>query len=276
MYLENKNVLLFLSVFDPLKNRTMKLFRTNLVYLTISAFVFLQIPILIAGSNTKDRRIPSNFSTNSVVASVKSAEEIITEKADSIYDTLQLLQAGLKEEAFELAYKGYYKLLEEGMVNRTEVLTIADFSKSSSENRFYVIDIAEGKILFQTLVAHGRNSGLNYATEFSNKPESKKSSLGFYLTLQTYFGGNGYSLKLKGLEKGINDKAYDRAIVLHGSDYVTARFANSNGYLGRSLGCPAVPAKLTAGIINTIKNGSVMFIYHPSKQYQAQSTILNS
>lgn len=254
----------------------MKLFRTNLVYLTISAFVFLQIPILIAGSNTKDRRIPSNFSTNSVVASVKSAEEIITEKADSIYDTLQLLQAGLKEEAFELAYKGYYKLLEEGMVNRTEVLTIADFSKSSSENRFYVIDIAEGKILFQTLVAHGRNSGLNYATEFSNKPESKKSSLGFYLTLQTYFGGNGYSLKLKGLEKGINDKAYDRAIVLHGSDYVTARFANSNGYLGRSLGCPAVPAKLTAGIINTIKNGSVMFIYHPSKQYQAQSTILNS
>jgi len=276
MYLENKNVLLFLSVFDPLKNRTMKLFRTNLVYLTISAFVFLQIPILIAGSNTKGRKIPSNFSTNSVVASVKSAEEIITEKADSIYDTLQLLQAGLKEEAFELAYKGYYKLLEEGMVNRTEVLTIADFSKSSSENRFYVIDIAEGKILFQTLVAHGRNSGLNYATEFSNKPESKKSSLGFYLTLQTYFGGNGYSLKLKGLEKGINDKAYDRAIVLHGSDYVTARFANSNGYLGRSLGCPAVPAKLTAGIINTIKNGSVMFIYHPSKQYQAQSTILNS
>lgn len=276
MYLENKNVLLFLSVFDPLKNRTMKLFRTNLVYLTISAFVFLQIPILIAGSNPKDRKIPSNFSTNSVVASAKSAEEIITEKADSIYDTLQLLQAGLKEEAFELAYKGYYKLLEEGMVSRTEVLTIADFSKSSSENRFYVIDIAEGKILFQTLVAHGRNSGLNYATEFSNKPESKKSSLGFYLTLQTYFGGNGYSLKLKGLEKGINDKAYDRAIVLHGSDYVTAGFANSNGYLGRSLGCPAVPAKLTAGIINTIKNGSVMFIYHPSKQYQAQSTILNS
>lgn len=276
MCLENRNVLLFLSVFDPLKNRTMKLFRTNLVYLTISAFVFLQIPILIAGSSPEERNMPVAFSTNTVALTVKTAEELLTERADSIYDTLQLLQAGLKEEAFELAYRGYHRLLEEGRVNRSEVLTIADFSKSSSENRFYVIDMVQGKILFQTLVAHGRNSGLNYATEFSNKPESKKSSLGFYLTMQTYFGGNGYSLKLKGLEKGINDKAYDRAIVLHGSDYVTARFANSNGYLGRSLGCPAVPAKLNTGIINSIKNGSVLFIYHPGKQYQSQSTILNS
>lgn len=276
MYLENKNLLLFLSVLDPLKNRTMKLFRTNLVYLTISALIFLQIPILIAGSSPKDRNIPANFSIISVVTTEKSAEEIMIEKADSIYDTLHLLQAGLQEEAFELAYKGYYKLLEEGIVNRTEILTIADFSKSSSQNRLYIIDMVEGKILYHTLVAHGRNSGLNYATNFSNKPESNKSSLGFYLTLQPYFGDNGYSLKLKGLEKGINDKAYDRAIVLHGSDYVTAKFASSNGYLGRSLGCPAVPSKQNAGIINTIKNGSIMFIYHPNKQYQTKSTILNS
>jgi len=253
----------------------MKLFRTNLVYLAIAAFIFLQIPILIAGSSSKHRDLSTHF-LNNASTTVKSAEEIIVEKADSIYSNLQLLQAGLKEEAFELAYRGYYKLLEEGMVNRAEVLTIADFSKSSSENRLYIIDMVEGKILYQTLVAHGRNSGLNYATDFSNKPESKKSSLGFYLTLQTYFGDNGYSLKLKGLEKGINDKAYDRAIVLHGSSYATEKFANSNGYLGRSLGCPAVPAKLNVGIINTIKNGTVMFIYHPNKQYQAKSTILNS
>lgn len=275
MSLENKNILLFLIILDSLKNRTMKLFRTNLVYLTISAFIFLQIPILIAGSSPEDRNIPSHFVANAVTT-VKSAEEIIVEKADSIYDNLQLLQAGLKEEAFELAYKGYYKLLEEGMVSKADVLTIADFSKPSFQNRLYIIDMVEGKILYQTLVAHGRNSGLDYATDFSNKPQSNKSSLGFYLTLQTYFGDNGYSLKLRGLEKGINDRAYERAIVLHGSAYATETFANSNGYLGRSLGCPAVPAKQTAGIINTIKNGSVMFIYHPNKQYQTQSTILNS
>jgi len=275
MYLENKNVLLFLSILDSLKNRTMKLFRTNLVYLTISAVIFLQVPILIAGSSPKDRKISNSFFTNTA-AIVKSAEEMIVERADSIYNNLQLLQAGLKEEAFELAYKGYYKLLEEGMVNRSEILTIADFSKSSCQNRLYIIDMVEGKILYQTLVAHGRNSGLDYATDFSNKPESNKSSLGFYLTLQPYFGDNGYSLKLKGLEKGINDKAYDRAIVMHGSNYATEKFANMNGYLGRSLGCPAVPAKQTAGIINTIKNGTVMFIYHPNKQYRTKSPILNS
>ena len=94
--------------------------------------------------------------------------------------------------------------------------------------------------------------------------------------MNTYFGDKGYSLKLKGVEKGINDRAFDRAIVLHGSDYVSAQFANNNGYLGRSLGCPAVPVKQSAGIINTIKNGTVLFIYHPDKAYQTQSKILNS
>ncbi|QNA46849.1 murein L,D-transpeptidase catalytic domain family protein [Lacibacter sediminis] len=201
---------------------------------------------------------------------------MIAAKADSIYDTLHLLQAGLQEEAFELAYEGYYKLLEQGKMSKKDVLTIADFSKPSSEERLFVIDMEKGKILFQTLVAHGRKSGLIYATEFSNKPESNKSSLGFYLTMQPYYGGKGYALRLQGLEKGINDNAFERAIVLHGSDYVTSQFANSNGYLGRSLGCPAVPTKQTKAIINSIKNGSLLFIYHPTEEYKTKSTILNS
>lgn len=275
MYLVRRNILLVLSFLVPNKNRTMTLFRTNFVYLAISALIFLQIPLLIAGNSSKHRNLTTHF-VHQPVAVAKTTEMLILEKADSIYNELDLLQAGLKAEAFELAFKGYYKLMNEGLVNRSEVLTIADFSKSSSQNRLYIIDMAAGKLLYQTLVAHGRKSGLNYATDFSNKPESNKSSLGFYLTMQTYFGDNGYSLKLKGLEKGINDRAYDRAIVLHGSDYVTAKFASSNGFLGRSLGCPAVPAKLNTGIINTIKNGSVFFIYHPNKQYQEKSTVLNS
>ncbi len=261
---------------DPINSFSMKLFRTNLLYIAITAFITLQIPIAIAG-NSPDAGTLEHYLKATAVAEKNelSVDEMIAEKADSIYNTLHLLQAGLQEEAFEQAYKGYYKLLEQGKV-QNEVLTIADFSKASSDERLFVIDMEKGKILFHTLVAHGRNSGLNYATEFSNKLESNKSSLGFYLTLQTYYGGKGYALRLQGLEKGINDNAFARAIVLHGSDYVTSQFANNNGYLGRSLGCPAVPTRQTKAIINSIKNGSLLFIYHPTENYKSKSTILNS
>jgi hypothetical protein len=133
-----------------------------------------------------------------------------------------------------------------------------------------------GKILFNTLVAHGRNSGLEYATAFSNQQESHKTSLGFFITLNTYNGGNGYSLKLKGCEKGINDKALERAIVMHGADYANENFIQHNGYLGRSYGCPAVPEKINKELINAIKNGSCMFLYHSTKKYTTVSKILNS
>ena len=254
----------------------MKLFRTNVLYFAITAVIILQIPIAIAG-NSPDAGTLEHYlkATAAAEKNELSVNEIIAEKADSIYNTLHLLQAGLQEEAFEQAYKGYYKLLEQGMV-QNEVLTIADFSKPSSAERLFVIDMEKGKILFHTLVAHGRNSGLNYATDFSNKLESNKSSLGFYLTLQTYYGGKGYALRLQGLEKGINDNAFARAIVMHGSDYVTSQFANTNGHLGRSLGCPAVPTKQTKAIINSVKNGSLLFIYHPTENYKSKSTILNS
>ena len=276
MYLSKNKVCLFLQLQYPLKNTTMKLIRSKLAYLAIAAFIFLQIPIVIAGnSSTRHDYVNDDLITVSAVT-INNTEELINQKADSIYESLALVKDGLSEEVFEIAYKGYYKLLDQGMANRGDVLTIADFSKASSQKRLYIINVEEGKILYYTLVAHGRNSGLQYANDFSNKPESFKSSLGFYVTMNTYFGDKGYSLKLKGVEKGINDRAFDRAIVLHGSDYVSAQFANNKGYLGRSLGCPAVPVKQSAGIINTIKNGSVLFIYHPDKKYKEQSTILNS
>lgn len=252
----------------------MKLIRSKLAYLAIAAFIFLQIPIVIAGNSSTRHNYVNDVLINASAATINSTEELINQKADSIYESLEL--DGLTAEVFEIAYKGYYKLLDQGMANRGDVLTIADFSKVSSQKRLYIINVEEGKILYHTLVAHGRNSGLQYATDFSNKPESFKSSLGFYVTMNSYYGDKGYSLKLKGVEKGINDRAYDRAIVLHGSDYVSAQFANNKGYIGRSLGCPSVPVKQSAGIINTIKNGSVLFIYHPDKKYREQSTILNS
>lgn len=239
--------------------------------------LLLQLPIHNSGNAALSKRKldHSQLQQLSTIA-VKTEEELLLEIADSIYIETELDKAGLDTAAFHLAYKGYAKLLQGGKINVPDILTIADFSKSSSEKRLYVIDMNEQKILFHTLVAHGRNSGVSYATQFSNKPQSNKSSLGFYLTMGTYFGGNGYSLKLLGLEKGINDKALQRAIVMHGSDYVNTAFGASNGFMGRSFGCPAVPRKQAAPIINTIKNGSVLFIYHPNHQYISKSTLLNS
>lgn len=263
---------LYLNFLNPIKTVSMKLIHINPSYFAITCLLFLQIPILIAGDNNANKVGFQNVTT----PVTKSLDAELLETADSIYNVMDLASTGLDNEAFQLAYKGYTKLLQEGVVAKTDLLTIADFSKASSEKRLFVLDVAHEKILYNTLVAHGRNSGLKYATDFSNKPESNKSSLGFYLTLDTYYGGNGYSLKLQGLEKGINDKAYKRAIVIHGSNYANPSYASSNGFLGRSFGCPALPRKQAAPIINTIKNGSVLFIYHPTNKYVTASSLLNS
>jgi hypothetical protein len=255
----------------------MKLFRRYHFRAVAVLLLLIQIPIYNSSTAAlTHHRIDHSQLSKVNFSSVITKEEKIMAMADSIYDHSQLADAGLDSTAFQLAYEGYCKLVEAGKVSVSNILTVADFSKSSSEKRLYVIDVEQQKILFHTLVAHGRKSGVKYATQFSNKPESNKSSLGFYLTLGTYFGGNGYSLKLLGLEKGINDKALQRAIVMHGSDYVNNAFGASNGFVGRSFGCPAVPRKQAAPIINTIKNGSVLFIYHPNHQYISTSTLLNS
>jgi hypothetical protein len=126
-----------------------------------------------------------------------------------------------------------------------------------------------------TFVAHGRNSGKEFATSFSNSLSSLKSSLGFYVTRDTYFGEHGLSLRIDGLERGINDNAEKRAVVVHGADYVGDGYLNGNPFSGRSWGCPAVPSEQSSQIIDMIKDGTVLFIYHPSKQYLSRSRILN-
>ena len=188
---------------------------------------------------------------------------------------LGLKELGLSEQAFNYAIKGFNNLIQNGSVVKNNIITIVDFSKPSSEKRFFVIDLEHDQVLFCTYVSHGVNSGTIYAKQFSNQPSSYKSSLGFYETMNTYMGGNGYSLKLKGLEKDINDNAGRRAIVIHGAPYANESLVKEQGYLGRSWGCPALPQKLHKPVIDKIKNGTCFFIYSPDNYYLKKSKVIN-
>ena len=193
----------------------------------------------------------------------------------SLYEGLNLAKLGLKREALDYAVQGYEKLLAEGVVEKTQYLTVIDFSQSSRKKRFYLLDMENNKVLVNTFVSHGKNTGVDMAERFSNTMNSEQSSLGFYVTGPTYIGKHGTSLRLKGLEEGFNSNAMARGVVVHGAAYVNAGRVNS-GYMGRSQGCPALPENEYAKIIDIIKDGSVMFIYHPSKQYIQQSPVLNN
>lgn len=193
-----------------------------------------------------------------------------------LYDKIHLEKYGLSRQAFSYALKGYSYLLQKNKLSNAEILTICDLSQSSRNKRLYIIDLNSGLLLTHTYVSHGRNSGGEFATRFSNRPQSLESSLGFYTTENTYFGEHGLSLKIKGVDKGFNDNAESRMIVLHGAKYAEPNFISQNGYLGRSFGCPAVPASESASIINIIKNGTCFFIYHPTNQYLNGSSILKS
>ncbi|MBF6609209.1 MAG: murein L,D-transpeptidase catalytic domain family protein [Flavobacterium sp.] len=186
-------------------------------------------------------------------------------KANNTYNTLNLGKFEKPElRSFTKALEGYYQLKEKGLV-KNDILTIVDFSLSANKKRMWVIDMTTNTVLMHSLVAHGRNTGDVFAKNFSNASESYKSSLGFYLTGETYTGKHGMSLKLDGLEKGVNDNARNRAVVIHGADYVSDSFIKNNSRLGRSLGCPAVPRELTKQLISTIKDKSCLYIYHPSR-----------
>jgi hypothetical protein len=233
------------------------------------AFTLLLIfPHIKAGSNTSHFyfiRQPRDS------ASAVSAPQTVNQ----LYDSLKLDQLGLSKEAFTCAYKGYKKLLEKRRLNKEGLLTICDFSQSSSRKRLYLIDLAACRLLMNTYVAHGRNSGGEFARNFSNRPQSKQSSLGFYVTKQPYQGSNGFSLNLAGMEEGFNDRAERRRIVVHGSDYIGDNFLRINSNMGRSFGCPVVPENYNEQLINIIKNGSCLFIYHPNKNYLTGSKLLN-
>jgi len=192
----------------------------------------------------------------------------------AVYDSLHLNDLGLNPKVFKMALKGMEKLRKMGKLANDRIISIVDFSQPSVQKRLYVIDVENCVLLYNTLVAHGMKSGKEKALAFSNKLSSNKSSLGFYVTSRTYNGNNGYSLRLQGCEKGFNDNAAKRAIVVHGADYVNEDYINSQGYIGRSQGCPALPPALSKPLINDIKDGTCLFIYHPNPVYLSKSKLV--
>ena len=205
----------------------------------------------------------------------ESASGGFAKSSNALYEKLRLGELGLSRAAYDLAMIGYENMLSTGKLSNEHFLSIIDFSLASAKKRLFILDFANKKLIFNTYVAHGRNSGREMAREFSNEPESYKSSLGFFITGDAYVGKHGFSLRLLGEEKGINDKADSRAIVMHSAPYVTEDAIKIQGFIGRSLGCPALPEALTKPIIETIKNGSCLFLYSPDKSYLANSTFIH-
>ena len=206
-------------------------------------------------------------------ATAKSTLKTITVNTannyDTVFDELNLETRGLNRAVFDHALRGMQKVM-----NAKPVLSIVDMSQPSNKKRLYIVDLVGRKLLFNTYVAHGRNSGMLLAEKFSNINSSFQSSLGFYQTLGTYQGKHGLSLQLKGLERGINDNAFARAIVMHGASYVCEDIIRNTGRLGRSQGCPAVSNAESKPIIQAIKGGSCLFIYSPDPTYLKTSAFL--
>lgn len=248
-----------------------------------SLFIFLlHLPFVFAKNKpatefraSSFRMVPAFLSDSLLHATLSNSVSSGKTALSALYDTLKLNLMGLSRQAYEMAMDGYHYLVKTGRIANDKIISIVDFSLPSSQKRLFVIDLDNSKLLFNTYVAHGVNSGRETASDFSNRPESNKSSLGFYETRTTYMGGNGYSLRLEGLEPGINDNAARRDIVVHGAAYVSEDLVRSQGYIGRSWGCPAVPEKLHKPIIDKIKNGTCMFIYSNNRNYLEHSRILH-
>ncbi len=186
-----------------------------------------------------------------------------------LYNSFDLKEK-LDYRIFKMALNGYYKIQNK----KTNYLIITDYSKISSEKRFFILNMETLKLEDYTYVAHGKNSGADLAVSFSNKLNSYKSSVGFYLTGKPYNGRYGYSLKLYGLEEGYNSNAFKRGVVIHGASASEPNYINKFGFLGRTEGCPAVPKSINKKIIDKIKNGSVLFIYGNDTKYLRDSKFI--
>ena len=241
--------------------------------------VFLGFILNLSSNKITSKSLYKSTSSKTEVAKPKKIAEnkvlSFEEKTELLYNEIEAGQYTLPHmETFIKAYEGYSALENQGKV-KNNILTIVDFSFSSTKERMWVIDMENKKVVLQTLVSHGMNSGTEYAKSFSNQNESFKSSLGFFITGETYNGKHGISLKLDGQEYGLNDNARERAVVVHGADYVSKKLANRQGYIGRSQGCPAVPYEVHKKLIETIKDKSCIFIYHPSRNYVAKSKLVS-
>lgn len=243
-------------------------------YIIMKKILLALISTLFLATSFYKNEIPKSRKTKAHFSNIpKFVAAVTTSSSEEIYASIAFDSLHqLNREVFEKAYLGFRNLQKAGQLDEnSHLLSICDFSLSSTQKRLWVIDLNERKVLFNSLVAHGKNTGEEFATQFSNRESSYQSSIGFYITETTYTGNNGYSLKLLGMDHGYNDAAMQRSIVMHGADYVSEDFIKSQNRIGRSWGCPAVPRELAAPIINTIKGKNCLFIYYPDQQYLRSS-----
>ena len=208
------------------------------------------------------------------IAPHASASCAAPKPSETLLSSLLTQAPGLRSNVLKLGLEARECAEQRGLLKRHDLLTVIDYSLPSSQPRMFVFNLTSNKLLFLELVAHGKSSGGNIADFFSNDPGSLATSLGLYITADTYFGHNGYSLRLRGLEEGINDMAWERAIVIHGASYVSRAAVHALGRLGRSWGCPAVRKEVASKIIDTLRGGSPIFAYYPDKRWLASSAFL--
>jgi hypothetical protein len=251
--------------------------------LSISITAFSAISwISVTESHNTSSEITNNTNLTSTPAINEeiSAEVRFENHISDVYNAASLADSKLDFNVFKKAFIGYLNLKASNLISGKQLLTIVDFNKSSTQKRLWIIDLAQQKLLFNTLVAHGQGSGGDMPDQFSNQPNSHQSSLGFYVTSEIYRGKHGLSMKLDGMDKGFNTNAKERAIVIHGAEYVSQQFVNQRGRLGRSHGCPALPVELTGEIIDNIKGKTTLFIAGPvtnyNSKYADQSVAMNS
>lgn len=224
-------------------------------------------------SSENTNLVEPRTSAGDIVLAAEPVVEVASESfAAEAWDEVEL--GGVDRAVFALALDSAAAAVQRG-ISLPSTLTVIDFSKPSTVARMWVYDLASRKLLFREHVAHGRNTGHDVATSFSNEPESFKSSIGLYRAAEAYIGKHGYSVRLDGLDKGFNDRARERAIVIHGADYVNAAAAARQGRLGRSLGCPAVRPEIARPLIDAVKDGGLIFAYYPDPSWLADSEFLN-
>ncbi|MEJ7646344.1 MAG: murein L,D-transpeptidase catalytic domain family protein [Chryseolinea sp.] len=233
--------------------------------------------------------LPTKLDTTSFQIAVQTASEpalseiepilqsvsVFEDSIQSLYDKINLSDYDLSYQVFKYAMTGYYSLRQTGKLSDKHVITIIDFTKASTKKRFYTIDLSKLAVRFYTYVSHGKNTGEDSARSFSNILHSNQSSLGFYVTGETYVGSKGYSLKLDGIESGYNDKMRERAVVMHNAEYVSESWIKKYGRLGRSQGCPALPVEIGKKVIDVVKNKTVIFAYYNDETYLQTSPYLN-
>jgi hypothetical protein len=189
------------------------------------------------------------------------------------YSALLKQAPSIDPRALQTALIALGRLQDDGVPVRSDVLMVIDYTKPSTERRLWVFDLNHSRVLFEELVAHGRNSGDNRAVQFSNQPGSLMSSLGVFLTAGTYIGKHGVSLQLQGLEKGVNDKSMERAIVIHAAEYVSERVGRRKGRIGRSWGCPAVRPEVSRQLIEAVQGGALLLAYYPENSWLRTSRL---